>query len=152
MAKIARAILLDADAVICLLQWDCFRKVCRRLGAFACIGELVATQEVKGHRDRVTGRWVPFRSARITPTSVPRLVAPGGLTSEQYRDYLRHFEALRMAGRGERETFALAWALDCDVCSRDTEAREIFFRQRPEGCSSRHLDVMELLRLLGLAP
>ena len=150
MAKITRPILLDADAIICLLRWDCFGRICDRLGDLGCVGEFVAKHEVKGHVDRVTGRWVPFRSARITPSGVPRLVAPASLSPEQYHDYLEYFEALKMAGPGERERFALAWVLDYDVCSRDTEARQIFFQHRPRGCSSRHFDVMELLRLLGL--
>lgn len=152
MAKITRPILLDADAIICLLEWDCFRRICNRLGDLACVGEFVAKREVKGHKDRVTRRWVPFRSSRITPSSVPRLVTPADLTPEQYKGYLKYFEALKVAGPGERETFALAWVLGYDVCSRDTEAREIFFQHRPKGCSSRHYDVMDLLRLSGLVP
>jgi len=48
----------------------------------------------------------------------------------------------------ERETFALAWVLGYDVCSRDTAAREIFFTHRPEGCGSKHMDIMPLLRKL----
>ena len=151
MAGVNRPILLDADAIINLLTWGYYGKVCRKLGDMGCVAEYVARHEVKGHRQDGTGRWVPFPSGKITPSSRPRLVTPHDLDEEQYDQYLQFFAALVQADRGERETFALAWVLGYDVCSRDTNAREIFMKLRPAGCTSEHYDVMDLLRLLKLA-
>jgi len=72
------------------------------------------------------------------------------LSGARHGQYLQHFAALEAADPGERETFALAWVLGYDVCSRDVSAAEIFHRLRPEGCPSRHRDVMPLLERLGI--
>ncbi len=152
MAKAHRPILFDADAFICLLEWNVFGKVRKSLGASACVAEYVIRKEIKGHRDRTTKRWIPFNCARINRESVPRLVTKDDLSGKQYEEYLQHFQSLVVADPGERETFALAWVLGYDVCSRDTDARSVFYEYRPEGCSSKHMDVMDLLRRLELVP
>lgn len=148
MAKIERPIFFDADAVIQLLTWNCWGRVCRTLGDKACLSRYVADEEVRGYRDRTTRRWRRFNSSALSANSVPRALEAGDLAEEQYERYLRYFSELAVADPGERETFAMAWALGYDVCSRDVAARDVFFSYRPEGCCSRHIDVMPLLRRL----
>lgn len=147
MGAIERAIFIDADALILMLKWGCWGRARKILGSNACLAEYVAKVEVKGYEDRA-GTWVPFKLRHLSADSVPRMFTVGDLTDSQYQDYLRYFAELACAGPGERETFAMAWTLGYDVCSRDVAAREVFFRYRPQGCVSTHMDVMELLRRL----
>ena len=149
MTKISRPILLDADAIIRLLEWDCYGKLCRALGRSACVAEAVREQ-VKYYTDQATGRRIRFNSSSITTAGVPRLVTVGELTDEQYENYLRHPKNLVEAHIGERETFALAWVLGFDVCSWDVDAKGIFQGRRPNGCCSEYLGVLDLLRSLDL--
>jgi len=148
MAGCERAILFDADVIIKLHEWAYWSKVCKRLGPRACVGEYVAKNEARFYRDRTTHKSRPIRLDKLTADSVPRMVTVDDLSGEQYAQYLQHFSTLEVADAGERETFALAWVLGYDVCSRDIAAREIFFTHRPEGCPSKHMDIMPLLRKL----
>jgi len=148
MAASERAILFDADVIIKLHEWEYWGKVCKRLGVRACVAEYVARHEARFYRDRTTRRRRQIRLGKLSADSVPRLVTVDDLSGEEYAQYLRYFSALEVADPGERETFALAWVLGYDVCSRDTAARDIFFAHRPEGCPSKHMDVMPMLRRL----
>lgn len=145
---IKRPVLMDADAVINLLEWGFFERVCRALGQNACLAEYVAICEVKYYKERNSNRRRPFNSGRLSATTTPRLVSSGDLTVAQYKVYLESFAGLDVVDLGERETFSLAWALDWDVCSREVAAANLFHSRRPQGCSSKHMDVMVLLRAL----
>ncbi len=148
MRGIQRPVIFDADAVIRLLECDVWGRVCKALGSNACLAELVAKKEVRGHRDRVTRRWRRFKSDHLSAETVPRLLKADGLTPTEHEQYIKYFASLDVADPGERETFAFAWVLGYDVCSRDVNAKEVFFTYRPEGCTSQHMDVMDLLRRL----
>jgi len=150
MGAITKPIFLDAVTVIQLLEWGRYGKVCRALGDLACLSEIVARVEVKHYVERTSGRTIRFDPAKVTPTSVPRLVAVDQLSAEQYERYLEYFFVLEGADKGEREMFALAWVLDYDVCSWDTGASDLFRQHRPEGCTSRYILTLDLLRSLKL--
>ncbi len=149
MGKAQRPILFDADAIINLLEWGCYGKLCRALGNNACVADAVRG-EVKYYVDRVTRRRRRFNSSAITTSSVPRLVTIDELSDEQYATYLRHFRTLAGAHAGERETVALAWVLEYDVCVFDKDATDLFNRHKPPGCPSRHTSLLDLLRSLRL--
>ncbi|MBT3200542.1 MAG: hypothetical protein HN350_11555 [Phycisphaerales bacterium] len=148
MAKFQRAILFDADVIIKLHEWGCWGKLCKQLNSLACVSHFVATEEARYYRDRITHKSRPIRLGNLNADSIPRLVSLDDLSNEEYAQYLQYFSTLEVADAGERETFALAWALEYDVCSRDTAARDIFFTHRPQGCRSKHMDIMPLLRTL----
>ncbi|MBN1943697.1 MAG: hypothetical protein JW849_10435 [Phycisphaerae bacterium] len=149
MAKIERPIFFDADSLIEL--WGCggkfYKKLCNVLQENMCVSEVVKG-EFKGAKDHATGQWRPSPAHKITPTSVPRLVTIGDLSDEQYTQYQTFFSELKSVGPGERETFALAWVLEYDVCSHDTEAWDIFRKQKPTDSLSRHRTLLPLLRYL----
>jgi len=150
MGAITKPILLDAVTVIHLLEWGRYWAVCQALGNLACLSEFVASNEVKYHVDRASGRRIRFDPAKVTPTSVPRLVTVDQLSAEQYERYLEHFNILKGADKGEREMFALAWVLGYDVCSWDGGALDLFREHRPKGCTSRYIPTLDLLRSLKL--
>ena len=150
MGGIQRPVILDADAVIPLLEWGSWGKVCKALGSNACLAEYVADQEVLGYTDRCTGKWYRFRTSHLSAATVPRVLRARDLTPDEHSQYLTHMERLTVADPGERETFAFAWVLGFDVCGRDVNASEVFAQYRPAGCTSQHMDVMHLLRRLKL--
>jgi hypothetical protein len=148
MGEPERAILFDADVIIKLHEWEYWGKLLKRVGARACVAEFVARQEARFYRDRATRRPRAIRLSHLNADSIPRMVTVHDLSSEQYAQYLQYFSTLEVADAGERETFALAWVLGYDVCSRDTAARDIFFAHKPKSCQSKHMDIMPLLRKL----
>ena len=149
MGKAQRPILFDADTIINLLEWGCYGKLCRALGNNTCVADAVRG-EVKYYVDRATGRRRRFNSGAITTSSVPRLVTIDELSDEQYPTYLRYFRTLAAAHPGERETVALAWVLNYDVCLSDKEATDLFNRHKPADSPSRHIWLLDLLRSLRL--
>lgn len=150
MGGIQRPVIFDADAVIPLLEWNYWGKICKVLGPKACLAEYVAKEEVKGYKDCVTGRWYRFNTSHLGAETVPRVLKAEDLTPTEYEQYITHVKTLDVADPGERETFAFAWVLGCDVCSRDVNAKEIFSAHLPADCTSQHMDVMDLLRRLKL--
>jgi len=150
MAFAERPILFDADSLIRLLGWEnnYFGKVRKALGAKFCVVEYVAKSEVTHYVDRNTGKRIPVDLTYLSSDTVPRLVSESNLSDEAHAKYLQYFESLSAAGPGERPTFAMAWALEYDVCSEDTDAHDLFRQHRPPGCQSKHFTLLQLLREL----
>lgn len=147
MGGIERPILLDADAVILFHEWGVWPRIRKCLGQDACVTETIV-DEAKYYTDRASRRHCRIDLSYVAQSTEPRLVTIHDLTDDQYQEYLKHFAALEQAGRGERELFAMAWVLQYDVCSRDTNASEVFRRHRPGASISRHVLPMDLLRKL----
>ncbi len=146
MSKDDRSIIFDADSLICLFEWEYYGKLKNKLGNRFCVSEYVADNEVKYYKQRGTGRKMKIELRRNKSGAVPRIISPNDLNDSEYEMYLTYFQILTAADAGERETFALAWVLDYHVCSRDTEARELFYKYRPVRISSRHMTMLEILR------